>query len=146
MDFSASTVWWLASGVLVATELASGTFYLLMVAIGCAAGAVAAHGGVQPSLQIISAAVVGVAATTTWHFRRRRGQRVVPAASDRNVNLDIGQRVNVPAWTPEGCARVHYRGSDWAVRFEARGQPAPGEHVIVALDGNELRVAPAASH
>ena len=37
MDWSASTVWWLAAGVLVAAELATGTFYLLMLALGCVA-------------------------------------------------------------------------------------------------------------
>ena len=39
MDWSASTGWWLAAGVLVAAELATGTFYLLMLALGAAAGA-----------------------------------------------------------------------------------------------------------
>ena len=43
MDLSLSTWWWIVAGVLVAAELATGTFYLLMVAIGCAAGALAAH-------------------------------------------------------------------------------------------------------
>ena len=37
MDWSASTGWWLAAGVLVAAELATGTFYLLMLALGAAA-------------------------------------------------------------------------------------------------------------
>src|ERR671928_123616 len=34
MDISASTFWWVAAGVAVAAELTTGTFYLLMVALG----------------------------------------------------------------------------------------------------------------
>ena len=36
-----STVWWLVTGVLVAAELMTGTFYLLMLATGAAAAALA---------------------------------------------------------------------------------------------------------
>ncbi len=42
MDWNAWTFWWVAGGVLVAAELATGTFYLLMLALGCGAAAVAA--------------------------------------------------------------------------------------------------------
>jgi hypothetical protein len=48
MDLSASTLWWLATGALVVLELTSGTFYLLMLALGAAAGALAAHLGCPP--------------------------------------------------------------------------------------------------
>ena len=37
-----STIWWLIAGVLVAAELMTGTFYLLMIAIGMASAALAA--------------------------------------------------------------------------------------------------------
>ena len=37
------TGWWIAVGLLVAAEMFTGTFYLLMLAIGMTAGAVAAH-------------------------------------------------------------------------------------------------------
>ena len=38
----ASTIWWLAAGAVVVAELLTGTFYLLMVAVGLAAAALAA--------------------------------------------------------------------------------------------------------
>ena len=38
-----STLWWLLAGAAVAVELLTGTFYLLMFAIGLAAAAIAAH-------------------------------------------------------------------------------------------------------
>ena len=44
MDWSLATWWWIAAGVLVAAELASGTFYLLMLALGAGAGGSAGLG------------------------------------------------------------------------------------------------------
>ena len=40
-----STLWWLAAGAAVIVELLTGTFYLLMLTLGLAAGALAAHAG-----------------------------------------------------------------------------------------------------
>ena len=59
MSLSAATIWWVLAGILVAVELAIGTFYLLMVALGLAAGAVAAHLGLPLSAQVTTAAIVG---------------------------------------------------------------------------------------
>ncbi len=146
MDWSASTAWWVLAGVLVAAEMASGSFYLLMFALGAGAGAVAAHLGLSGSAQVVAAALVGGGATALWHVRRARSPRAAPAASNRDVNLDIGQALRVEHWGTDGTARVQYRGSAWSVRYVGGGQPAPGEHVIVALDGNQLRVAPATAH
>ena len=35
------TIWWLLAGITVAVELVTGTFYLLMIALGLAAAALA---------------------------------------------------------------------------------------------------------
>ena len=56
-----STWWWLLAGALVGAELLTGTFYLLMLALGAAAGAIAAHLGLPLTGQIVSAAVLGAA-------------------------------------------------------------------------------------
>ncbi len=142
MDWSTSTLWWLAAGGLVAAELATGTFYLLMVALGAMAGALAAHAGLSGTAQLMWAALVGAGATVAWHLKRARSPRSAPAESNRDVNLDIGQLVHVPAWQPDGTARVSYRGASWQVRLAA-GKPAQGgDHVIVAVHGSELMLAP----
>ena len=146
MDWSASTWWWLLAGVLVAAELASGTFYLLMLALGCGAGALTAHASLGTTPQVMVAALVGAGATAGWHFKRLRQPAQAPSESNRNVILDIGSAVQVPAWSQDGSARVNYRGAAWSVRFAGTGEPQPGEHVIVSLNGNELRVAPATRH
>ncbi len=146
MDLDAPSLWWLAVGALVAAELATGTFYLLMLALGAAAGALAAYAGVDSQSQITTASVVGGGAVVAWHFVRKLRPKAAPAERNRDVNIDIGQRLHVSAWDAEGTARVPYRGASWAVRYAGEGTPAPGEHVIVALDGNELRVAPGHAH
>ena len=143
MDWNPPTLWWLATGALVAAELASGTFYLLMVALGCAAGALAAHAGLSNTTQVATAALLGLLATAAWHFHRARQPTAPPAQHNRDVNLDIGSPVRVEQWQADGSARVQYRGSTWSARFAGSGTPRPGEHVIVAVQGSELRVAPA---
>ena len=144
MDWNAPTMWWIAAGALVAAELATGTFYLLMLALGCAAGAAAAHLGLGATAQIVTAAALGGGATFAWHLKRRREPPAAPSESNRDVNLDIGQRVHVPAWSAEGTARVQYRGATWSVRLATGSVAAPGSHIILAVQGSELRVAPAA--
>ena len=139
------SLWWLTVGALVAAELATGTFYLLMLALGAAAGALAASAGVDTQSQITTAATVGGGAVVLWYFAAKLRPKTRPAGSNRDVNLDIGQRIEVPAWDAAGVARVSYRGAFWAVRYAGNGTPTPGEHVIVALEGNELRVATAPS-
>jgi membrane protein implicated in regulation of membrane protease activity len=142
VDWSASTVWWLIAGVLVAVELATGSFYLLMLAFGAGAGALAAHAGFGTSGQLVTAALVGGGAVVAWHLKRSRAPAGEPAERNRDVNLDIGQTVQVPAWNADGTARVNYRGSAWPVRIAAGSAAQPGTHVIVAVHGSELHVAP----
>jgi membrane protein implicated in regulation of membrane protease activity len=145
MDLSASTLWWLAAGVAVVVELATGTFYLLMIALGLAAAAVAAHLGLSGPGQLVAAALVGGGATAAWHVKRARAPRSAPAARNRDVNLDIGERVEVPAWGADGTARVHYRGSDWTARLQPGAAPRPGPHRVAAVEGNWLVLAPHAN-
>lgn len=138
MDFSAPTLWWVLAGVLVAAELLSGTFYLLMIALGAAAGALAAHAGVSTTAQITAAAVVAAGATAAWHFKRASQPRSAPASSNADVNLDIGQTVQVQAWREDGTAQVSYRGATWQVRHAGSAAPEAGLHRIVAVHGNRL--------
>lgn len=142
MDWSAPTWWWVAAGLLVAAELLSGTFYLLMIALGCAAGALVAHAGADSTWQWLAAALVGAGATAIWHLRRMRSPRSAPAASNRDVNLDIGERVMVKAWSSERTARVQHRGTWWSARLAPGAAVHAGAHVIVAVRGNQLELAP----
>lgn len=140
MDWNGATNWWIAAGVLVAVELATGTFYLLMFAVGAAAGAIAAHAGAGGTAQIVAAALVGGGATVAWHLKRARQPARPPSGSDRDVQQDVGRTLHVNLWNDDGSARVQYRGAAWSVRYDGSDTPSPGEHVIVAVDGNLLRV------
>ncbi len=143
MDLSVATWWWVAAGLVVAAELASGTFYLLMIGLGLAAAAVAAHLGLGAPVQLLVAAAIGGGATAVWHWHQR-GQRsqTKPVAHNRDAHLDIGERVRVVTWASDRTARVNYRGSVWSARLQPGGAPVSGDHVVVAVEGNSLVLAP----
>jgi membrane protein implicated in regulation of membrane protease activity len=135
--------WWIATGLLVAGELATGTFYLLMIAIGFAAAALSAYVWNDLEAQVIVAAIVGGGAVALWHRLRPRSTRKAPEAN-RDINLDVGERVQVQTWGADGTARVTYRGAAWNARFIGEGLPGPGEHVIAQVRHNELALRRAA--
>lgn len=132
--------WLVAAGVLVVLELFTGTFYLLMIAIGLAVGGVVALFGAGAPVQTIAAALVGVLATALLHRSRFGRPARSDAARDRNVNLDIGQRVTVPGWD-NGRARVMYRGALWDVELGQGAIPQAGDFRIVEVQGSRLVVA-----
>jgi membrane protein implicated in regulation of membrane protease activity len=145
MDLSPTTVWWVLAGIAVAIELATGTFYLLMLALGLAAGAIAGHLGLGVPWQIVTGALVGGGATAAWHWRRGREAPALPAARNRDVNLDVGERVHVQRWTHDRTTRVQYRGTQWQARLAPDAPAAGGEHVVTAVEGNWLVLEPAAA-
>jgi membrane protein implicated in regulation of membrane protease activity len=132
--------WLVLAGILVILELFTGTFYLLMIAIGLAAGALAALSGVSWPVQTIVAGVVGVIATGMLHRSRLGKPAKANPARDQNVNLDIGQRVTVPGWE-DGKARVLYRGALWDVELGQGSRPEAGDFRIVEVQGSRLIVA-----
>jgi membrane protein implicated in regulation of membrane protease activity len=144
MSFHASTLWWVATGLLVAVELGTGTFYLLMLALGAAAGAISAHLGMPLAQQLVVGAVVGLGTTALWHWKRSQQPAATPTQNNRDVQIDIGQRVKVDSWGSDHLSRTQYRGASWQVRFVGSGAVAPGHFVITGVDGNVLLVQPAA--
>ena len=133
-----STLWWLLAGAAVAVELITGTFYLLMLGIGMAAGALAAHVGASTPMQLVVAAVVGGGAVAGWHVLR--GRRLAGAAPGAGANLDFdaGEPVHVDAWTADNTTQVRYRGTVWTV-VPAGGTPeGSGAHKVRRVDGSRL--------
>ena len=135
-----STVWWLVAGVVVIAELLSGTFYLLMLALGLVAGAVAAHSGLPLTGQIAMAALVGGCTVALLYWLRRRRPGDPSARADRSVNLDVGEVVQIDAWQPDGSASVKYRGAQWTAIHRPGANPSPGAHRVAELVGNRLLV------
>lgn len=140
-----STIWWILAGVAVGVELITGTFYLLMVALGLAGAAVVAHMGLPMSAQLVAAAALGGGAVAVWHKVRSARKSAAKATANQDVNMDIGERVNVQAWRPDGTATVKYRGADWTVTL-APGSASPasaGSFIVKDIVGNRLVVQPA---
>jgi membrane protein implicated in regulation of membrane protease activity len=137
-------IWVLWAGALVAAELFTGTFYLLMLAFGLAAGGIAAYAGLALEWQLVAAAVVGVAATVVLRRSRFGKLRSTPATRDPDISMDIGQLIEVDAWRGVGngySARVSYRGALWDVDLEAGAQPLAGQFIIREIRGSRLIVA-----
>jgi membrane protein implicated in regulation of membrane protease activity len=136
-----ATLWWLATGVAVAIELVTGTFYLLMLAIGMAAGALAAHAGAGMPTQLVVAGVIGGGAVLAWHLKRRRhAGEALPAGSDPDVNLDIGELVHVEHWSAEHTATVRHRGANWTVIPFGGTSQGPGMYRVREVTGSRLVV------
>ncbi len=135
------TAWWILAGFFVAMELLSGTFYLLMLAIGAVAGALAAHLGLHPQWHWVAFTVVGGGAVVALYAARRLLSRRSRAEA-RHDNLDLGATVDVTGWSADGVTRVHYRGSDWSARPLRHGALHTGPHRIAGQDGNVLLIEP----
>jgi membrane protein implicated in regulation of membrane protease activity len=135
-----STWWWLLAGALVAAELLTGTFYLLMLALGAVAGALAAHLGLPLTGQIVVAAALGAAAVAGWYLKSRRREGDPSVRSLRSVNLDVGEVIHVDQWNPDGTATVKYRGAAWTVIQRPGNAPSPGAYRVTELVGNRLLV------
>lgn len=137
---SDSTLWWLLVGAAVALELFTGTFYLLMLAVGMVAAALAAHAGAGLSVQLIVAAVVGSSAVFGWHLIKRRRPSDPSVRAMRSVNLDVGEVIQIEEWRPDGSATVKYRGAQWTVIQRPGNPPTPGAYRVAELVGNRLLV------
>jgi membrane protein implicated in regulation of membrane protease activity len=135
-----STFWWSAAGIAVAVELATGTFYLLTLAIGLAAGALAAHAGADVPAQFFVAAAVGGGAVTALRLQRRGSPKPKAARANPDVNPDIGETVQVDTWQPDGTALVRYRGANWTVIAATGSQHEHGAHRVREVVGNKLVV------
>jgi len=136
---SEPVIWWLLAGAAVAVELMTGTFYLLMLAIGLIAGALAAHLGLALIGQMLIAAAFGGGAVAAWHWRRSKSPAPLRANANPDVHLDIGEPVHVVRWNADGTASVHFRGAHWtAVAADPTVPASPGNFRIKEMLGNRL--------
>ena len=90
--------------------------------------------------QVLIAAVIGGGAVALWHWRRGGTRPKVHASENRDVNLDIGEQLDVTEWQADGNGSASYRGARWSVRNVGSGGPQPGRHVIRRVEGSRLHV------
>ena len=127
-------MWWIAAAALVAAELLTGTFYLLVVGLALVFGGVAAWFGAGAPMQWLIAAALGVIGTVLL----QRWKRDLVLRTPLQQGLDVGQMVQVQSWGPDGTARVAYRGSTWDAELAATGVPQAKTMYIAAMRGSVL--------
>jgi membrane protein implicated in regulation of membrane protease activity len=125
--------WFLLALVLVGLEIASGTFYLLVIAVALAVGGATAALGASMVWQFVCSAVTGVAGIIM--LRRWKSSRT---SSTPDIGLDIGLPVKVIKWNDDGTARVFYRGAEWDAELESADTPREGTLYIKAVHGSGL--------
>lgn len=135
-----SSFWWMAAGVLVMAELLTGTFYLLMLSLGAAAAALAAHAGLDMTAQVVTAALVGGAGAILLNLKSKH-RPIGVDATDIHIHLDIGATVMVDAWDSQDLAHIKHRGAMWAAICQTNSKKQTREtglHKIVAIEGSRL--------
>lgn len=142
MAISALWVWMGLAALALIGELLSGTFYLLIVAAGMVAAGVVAGFDLELGWQLL-ACVAGIA-LCTFILRKfgvlRKDKQ--PIHSNANVNLDIGQHVQVMAWNDLRQTTVNYRGAQWQAQLQHGFPPQTGLHAIAEIRGSMLILQP----
>ena len=126
-------LWFAAAGALIAVELMTGTFYLLMIAAGAAVAALIALGGAGMVGQFICATVVSMAGCA---YLRMRSIGMKQSGEKTNIAFDAGQAVEVIERRADGSLRVNYRGTQWDAALESGAGDGP--YVIKQTRGNQL--------
>lgn len=126
-------LWWTVAAALIAAELLTGTFYLLVIGIAVACGGIAAWLGWGAPYQWLTASVLGVMGVVALQrWKRGRGR------SPDQPPLDVGQMVRVQKWGPDRTARVTYRGSTWDAELATPDTPQAETMYIAATRGSVL--------
>jgi membrane protein implicated in regulation of membrane protease activity len=129
----AYAVWWIVAAVLVAVELTSGTFYLLVYGMAALAAGLAAWLGAGVTAQLLIAAVIAAVGTLALRHWSRSTAHPESTVQD----MDIGQPVQVESWR-DGRGQVKYRGALWDAEAESASTDSARPLVIRAVRGNTL--------
>ena len=130
-------VYWIVTAiVLVIVELLTGTFYLLVLGVAAAGGAICAYSGLSFWVQVgvsSAIAVIGVVLVN----RYRAGERAKGPANA----IDVGHRVTLDSWVneAEGLARVRYRGTVWDAKVIGERRAGSGFY-IRGTNGSTLQI------
>jgi membrane protein implicated in regulation of membrane protease activity len=120
--------------------LLTGTFYLLMLAVGAGAAALQPIWALPPcrSSRRPGRRRLGGG----WHLAAQARPGDPSARADRSVNLDVGETVMIDSWNADGTAIVKYRGAQWTAIHRPACTPSTGMHRVAELVGSRLLVDP----
>jgi len=133
MNLPIYAYWFIAALILLILELATGTFYILVVSLAVAIGGLVALSGGDMTLQLAASGLAGIIGTMIL----RKTRRARPAQETDN-NLDIGQAVQRVQWHKDGTGKAFYRGAEWSAEAASADMPREGTFYIKALRGSTL--------
>ncbi len=132
------TFWIVLAAILAIAEMMTGTFYLLVLALGAVVGALAAVLGLSMTFQVLGATLAAAAGfAALQNYRARVGARA-PAAKNPDVHPDIGAVVRIASVDPGGRVCVNYRGADWTARVDGGVVDSTRDYQIAQIDGSVL--------
>lgn len=126
-------IWFLLGLLMLAVEMATGTFYLLVMGIALGTGGVIALLGWSLPIQITVCAIVGIIGTIILRRSKITGHEALETQS-----LDIGQPVKVIQTHENGMLRVTYRGAEWDAELLAANSPSDQPLFIHTIRGSTL--------
>ena len=126
-------IWFLLALAMLTAEMATGTFYLLVLAVALGAGGLAALTGLELPSQITISAVIGIIGTLI--LRRAKPPKTDSAT---NQNFDVGQPVRVIHKHENGLLRVAYRGAEWDAQLASADIPTNATLFIQSVQGSKL--------
>ncbi len=139
--------WWTVIALLLlGLELATGAFYLLALAVAAGAAALAALLGAGQTTQLLVAALTGLVSLPIAHRFRSRHKSASGVQDNPDVLADIGEKIEVTAWTDDARGFTQFRGARWETLLE-KGQDLSRARQtqtfrIVRIDGIRLVVVP----
>jgi membrane protein implicated in regulation of membrane protease activity len=128
-------IWLIIAGALAAGEVATGTFILLMMAGGAAAGAITAMFA-PAAVQVVVAIVATLA--LLWLVRPIAIRHLNPGpAAITGADALVGREAIVLSQVTQDGGRVRLNGAEWSARAIDPKQDLPaGTRVsVVAIDG-----------
>lgn len=129
---------WLVSGlVLLISEMLTGGFFLIFIALGCFAAALASSVGATIWTEMVICAVIAVVGVLT--LRKPIQKRMM---STMKFETDLGKTFRASdAIDPHQKKSLNYQGVPWSAINIGIERVEEGDHVtIVGLDGNVLLI------
>ncbi|MDP1871841.1 MAG: NfeD family protein [Gallionella sp.] len=123
--------WFLLALILLALEMATGTFYMLVLSVAMAVAGFAAMLSVSLAWQFALCALAVMSGLGILRVLK------APFMPDQS-SMDVGQPVEVLVWHDNGSARVFYRGAEWDAELASADLPHQGTFYISAVQGATL--------
>ncbi len=138
-------IWFCLAVVFFISELITGTYYLLLIASGFASAGVVAKLGGGLTAQIVTVFFFTAISLYLLYLKKPWSKNEPAATQNANVNMDIGQFVEVEIWSSDLTSRVIYRGAAWDARLLDGVSAKNGRHRIHEVQGSVLILVPVSS-